>query len=90
MKNKDVIQAACPHISGMRVEDLVGFLKMFKLEAYLPGTTRNGKEPTLDRDWLIVVRTHMSTNLNYDIDLHEPEAERVHRSPEEGPDLEER
>ena len=46
----------------MRVEDLVGFLKMFKLEEYLPGTTINGKEPNLDRVLLLVVRTDAGTS----------------------------
>ena len=60
MKNKDAIQAACPHIDGTRVHDLLTFLKDNKLDEYLPGVNRKGKPLKYDRDWLLIVI--LSTN----------------------------
>lgn len=54
---KEMSNAACPHIEGMRIDDLIAFLTKHKLEAYLPVSTRNGKPPKYDRQWLLNVRT---------------------------------
>ena len=52
----------------MRSEDLVAFIKHHCLEAYLQGATRNGKEPTLDRDWLLVVSETGASTHSYIIE----------------------
>ena len=50
------VQAACPHIEGMRIEDLLAFIQCFQLDQYLHIPTRNGKSPKYDRAWLLIVR----------------------------------
>ena len=45
------------------MEDLVLFLKTHKFEEYLPTKTRTGKIPKYDRDWLLVVRPRLPTQL---------------------------
>ena len=54
--NKNVIQFSCPHIRGMRVEDLVKLMEDQNLEFYLSCPTINGYPPKYDRDWLLLVR----------------------------------
>ena len=54
------VQAACPPIEGMRIEDLLAFIKRFQLDLYLHIPTRNGKSPKYDRAWVLNVRgTHL-------------------------------
>ena len=47
--------AACPHIAGMRIENLIEFMNRHNLEDYLPCETRTGKPPKYDRQWLMNV-----------------------------------
>ena len=45
----DIHHAACPHIEGMRIEDLLSFARAQKLDEYLPCLTRTDKPPKYDR-----------------------------------------
>ena len=36
------VQAACPHIEGRRMEDVLAFIQRFQLDLYLHIPTRNG------------------------------------------------
>jgi len=60
---KNVHTAACPHIAGMRIEDLLAFLQTHKLLDYLPTPTRTGKPPKYDRQWLLNVWKNNFTDL---------------------------
>jgi len=61
---KDLHNAACPHIKGMRIEDMLEFMKTQKLEAYMPSYTRTGKPPKYDRQWLLNVSDITSSCFN--------------------------
>ena len=52
---KNIHHAACPHFAGMRIDDLLAFLKTHKLQDYLPTPTRTGSVQKNDRDWLMNV-----------------------------------
>ena len=47
--------AACPHIDGVRIEDLIKFLETHSFKDYLPDAIRNGKPIKYSRSWLLTV-----------------------------------
>jgi hypothetical protein len=55
LESKKMNFAACPHIAGMRIENLIEFMNRHNLEDFLPCETRTGKPPKYDRQWLMNV-----------------------------------
>ena len=47
-----------PHVKGLRIEQILQFIKDQGSEAFLPPPTKNGKPIKYSRDWLIKVSHH--------------------------------
>ncbi len=68
--------AVCPHIDGMRVDDLVQFCRDQKIDSYLPNETRGNKAPHYDRDYLLTV-IYLISIILFRIDSKHPQKQRV-------------
>lgn len=53
-----VTVSQCPQIEGMRVEDILGFLKAHDFKEYVLGGTQGGKKPKYDWNNLLSVRCY--------------------------------
>lgn len=58
-----MIHAVCPQIEGVRINDLIKFMKDNVKDDYLPPETRGGKPLKYDRKWLLTVRFTKSVKI---------------------------
>jgi hypothetical protein len=55
LTNTQAKHMVAPMIQGLRLTDLVAFLRHHALQDFLPSKTRKGKDPKIDRTWLVNV-----------------------------------